>query len=509
MPESINTSASDKMYEFVRTDFRNLQLRELLHHSPYVLLGVSSSTEALLKKIEINTVFDLATSSVFDTASKLVNAGSDMHSVFSQHGIPTADLVREELTAGKRVTELQYLSIRVLVGIPETEVEQVQAILDVQTVRDLALYPPYRAAVQILDAVYFPENAAGFDPERPADLLPKTGEYPTERVQYTTLLMDEIKLGEDADIQNIAGPDFKPLDLTKLASGDAGFKKIAFGALLTFNQSWYSQGVTLGQLLHSTSLAPGESTRVVVIDWSRKSRAGETEIIDENDDLTNDTSHNRSINEVTQAVANEVQGGSSHSSTRSQSAQSGIAGGFELSAPFGGLFGGPSLSVGVTQSTASTSTSADSYSTSYGHREIGSSLMQNVNDRTHQHAHSSRSRRASVVKEVAQNEHEQVSTRVIANYNHMHALTIQYYEVVQVYRVEVSIVKADKVVFIPVELPDFQNDAIVRRFKNILSNAALTYEIREALRNLDVIEISPEKETHFTRIGHQLGPFYP
>ena len=72
-------------------------------------------------------------------------------------------------------------------------------------------------------------------------------------------------------------------------------------------------------------------------------------------------------------------------------------------------------------------------------------MMQNVNDRTHQHAHSSRSRRASVVKEVSQTEHEGVSTRVLANYNHMHSLNIQYYEVVQIYRVEVAIVKADKV----------------------------------------------------------------
>ena len=75
------------------------------------------------------------------------------------------------------------------------------------------------------------------------------------------------------------------------------------------NQSWYAQGVTLGQLLHSTSLAPGESTRVAVIDWSRKSRAGETEVISETDDLTNDATHNRSISEVTEAVANEAQSG--------------------------------------------------------------------------------------------------------------------------------------------------------------------------------------------------------
>ena len=47
-----------------------------------------------------------------------------------------------------------------------------------------------------------------------------------------------------------------------------------------------------------------------------------------------------------------------------------------------------------------------------------------------------RNRRASLVKEISETEHEQVSTRILANYNHMHALTVQYYEVIEVYRVE-------------------------------------------------------------------------
>lgn len=497
----------DDLTSVIRTEFRNLPLRELLHRETRVLLGVNEGTANALKTLDINTVFDLATSVVFDAATKLVTAGNNLKSLLYQYGSPTADMVRETEAAGKKIEELQFLPISLLQNIPESEVASITTQLDVQTVRDLAFYPPYRAALRLLNAIYFPENEEGFDPERPADLLPKSGEYPTERVQYTTLLMDEIQMGDGEAIVDIASPNFKPLDLAKLASGDAGFKKIAFGALLTFNQSWYAQGVTLGQLLHSTSLAPGESTRVAVIDWSRKSRAGETEIISETDDLANDTSHNRSISEVTQAVANEAQSGFSEVNSNSRSTQQGTSSAAELSAPLGGLFGGPSGSIGRTSSRATTNTQADSYSTSFGHRDIGSTMMQNVNDRTHQHAHSSRSRRASVVKEVSQTEHEGVSTRVLANYNHMHALTIQYYEVVQIYRVEVAIVKADKVVFIPVQLVDFNNDAMVRRFQNVLARAALTYAIREALQNLDVLEVSPERETHFTILGNRLSYF--
>lgn len=60
-----------------------------------------------------------------------------------------------------------------------------------------------------------------------------------------------------------------------------------------------------------------------------------------------------------------------------------------------------------------------------------------------------------MVKQVSQTEHESISTRILANYNYMHALTIQYYEVLQIYKTKASLAKVEKVVFIPVveELP--------------------------------------------------------
>lgn len=506
LPSQVNQNPYDRLLDHVRTDYRNMQIREIMHLSPRALLGINDEQAKLLQKLEIKTVFDLATSQIFDAATKLLKAGTDVHSVFTQHGAATSDLVRESYAAGKKVQELRFLPVHVIQSLPEEHADEVQRVLSVQTVRDLALYPPYVAAVKMLNAIYFPENEEYFDPERPADLLPKTGEYPTERVQYTTLLMDEIKMDDGEEILSITSPKFQPIDLARLKDGDSGFKKVAFGALLTINQSWYAQGVTLGQLLHSTALAPGESTRIAVIDWSRKSRAGQTETIGESDSLSNEMSHNRSISEVTQAVANEAQSGFSGSKSSSFSTEAGMSEAFEASAPLGGLLGGPSGSVGHTFSTASSQASSESYSTSFGHREIGSEMLQNVNDRTHQHAHSSRSRRASVVKEVSQTEHEEVSTRVIANYNHMHALTIQYYEVVQVYRVETSIVKADKVIFIPMKLIDFNDDSMVRRFQNVLIRHALSHEMREALHNLDVIEIAPYRETNYKVIdGFKFG----
>ncbi|MBK6539024.1 MAG: hypothetical protein IPG09_15070 [Ignavibacteria bacterium] len=208
-------------------------------------------------------------------------------------------------------------------------------------------------------------------------------------------------MDDGTDIIDVVSHSFKPINIKELARFDAGFKKVAFGALLTFNQSWYSQGVALGQLLHSTTLAPGESTRLAVIDWSRKSRAGETEVIEETEDLSNEQVHNRAISEVTQAVARESQEGFSSTNTRSTSSQRGTSSAMETGSFMGGLFGGLSGSMAESESSAESSSQAESYSSSYGNRELGSSMMQNVNDQTHQQAHSNRTRRASVVKEVS------------------------------------------------------------------------------------------------------------
>lgn len=479
----------------VRSAHRLTPLRELLHADPSVLLGVDAAAKDALLMLDVRSVFDLATSSAFDAAVKLSHVVGHPTSPLYQQGAATSDLIHDG-AAAVPVAELAGEPISVLQAVPPADAATIAAALDVSSVQEMADYPPYLAAIRLLDVAFFPENSPDHDPERPTDLIPSSGEYPTERVQYSSLLMDEITTADDQQI-NILDPAFKPLDLAALSAADRGFSRVAFGALLTFTQSWYAQGVTLGQLLHSTALAPGESTRIAVVDWSRRSRAGETESISEVDDLSQSTEHTRAINEVTNAVATEAQEGFSESNAKSSSTQVGVSAAMELSAPLGGLFGGPSGSMGTTASKASSSSHADSYSSSFGRREVGSSMLQNVNDRTHQNAHSSRSRRASVVKEVAQSEHESVSTRVIANYNHMHALTVQYYEVVQVYRIETAISRADKVVFVPVALPDFASPGIVRKFQSVLSRAALTMEMREALRNLDVIELSPVKETQF------------
>jgi hypothetical protein len=482
------------MNEKLKTEHMKLDPREALRSSADVLLGVSKEAADALKLVEIESVFDLATSRLFANASRLLKAGLDPKDTYYRFGAPPNDVVR--LAAdGRRVDELRFEGIEILEGLDVAKATAISKALDVKTVRDLALWPPYLAARQILNDAYFPEMDADFDPEAPADLLPKSGEYPTERVFYHTLVLDQVGTEPDKELEQ-AGP----IDIAPTVDQSFGFKKLGIGALLTISQSWYAQGVALGQLLHSTALAPGESTRIAMMDWSRRTKAGTTEIISEREQLDNETMHSRSLSEVTKAVANEAQEGFSSTTNTTTAQQKGKSTGSAtinadpINALTGGLFGDdPGVTTGgTTESESTVSTTGMTFTSSSGNRSLEASTTQKVMDRTQQHANSVRNRRASIVREVSQEEHQSVSTRVVTNYNHMHALSMQYYEVVQIYRVEVGISDVEKCIFIPMKLVDF-TQSMIDKYRLVLARSALDRNAYELLTTrYGVVEILPQ-----------------
>ncbi len=440
------------------------------------LVGVSADEATALKALGIESIFDLAASRVFATAKLLVEVSRDSRRAEARLGIVAADAVA--MPAGVPVDELADEPISILKGIPDAAA--LGAALDVSTVRELAQWPGYLAAKAILAAAYFPEEAQGYDPESPDDLLPRSGVYPTERVFYRKLVFDAV--GEADGAQALETAD--AIDLTAaLATTAGGFRRLATGALLTFSQSWFAQGLTLGQLLHSTSLAPGESTRIAMIDWSRRSSASASETIAEAEQLSNTQMHSRSISEVTRATAKEFQSGQSTSSVTSTTEQGGAALGFEL---------GP-VAFGGSASGSTTTTEAMSASSSFGSRDLAASYAQNINDRSQQNASSVRNRRASIVREVSQEEHEQISTRVVTNYNHMHALTVQYYEVVQAFRVTTLLEQSERCLFVPLKLLDFKDITVLERWREVLARAALNARVQRQLTvEYGVVEVIPQ-----------------
>ncbi|WP_437550829.1 hypothetical protein WME97_07945 [Sorangium sp. So ce367] len=456
--------------EHVKSTYANREPKEILSLPVEALLGASAGAATALESLGIHAVFDLALSSVFSNACKLVRASETGTSVFGQYDRVPADVVDRNVDLTDW-DSLEAAPIQVLSGIDEENGPTLSQALDVVTVRDLSLWPPYRAARAIFDAVYNPEGVPGFDPSAPDDLIPKTGEYPTDRVFYTTIVIDTV--GEDRGLKSLE--EQGQLDILSAVTGSAGFTKPALGALLTYAQSWYTKGVALGHLLHSVALAPGESTKITILDWTRQTRSGVTESISESEALANTMTHNRAIGEVTSAVASESQSGFSKLNANSTSEQSGWSAGGAVAGAAQGIIGG--IGGGYSQGRASNTTSATSFSSSQGRRELSASMAQHIVDTTHQAASSARNRRASLVREVTQTESEKATTRTVTNYNHMHALSINYYEVVQIYRVAVQLREVQKCLFVPLKLIDFSDPQLIERFRYTIAAAALIPEI--------------------------------
>ena len=358
---------------------------------------------------------------------------------------------------------------------------EVASVLGATTVRDLALWPPYLAARQILTEAFFPDRQPGADPDAPADLLPSTGTHPTERVFYRRLLIDT----SPSDTAGLAPIESAAaIDVVPGLMDPRGFDRLATGALLTFSQSWFSQGLTLGQLLHSTCLAPGESTRMAVVDWNRRTRAATTEDIAETEELSNVQTHNRALSEVTTATAREVQQGQSQIRAASTTSEAGLGLGLDI---------GP---LGLSASSATTTTAVMTSTSSFGVRDVAAEFAQDINDRTQQHASAARNRRASIVREVSQEEHETISTRVVTNYNHMHALTVQYYEVVQAFRVTTEIARVERCLFVPFKLFDFSRPGVIEQWRDQLARAALTASIARLLAEFGTVRVTSQRPWH-------------
>jgi hypothetical protein len=285
-----------------------------------------------------------------------------------------------------------------------------------------------------------------------------------ERVEYPSTL------GETAI--RMRGDD--PLDVTDTAES-TGFDDPAVGGVLQFSQKWVPQGLSLGQLLHSTTLAPGESTRVAVIDWSRRDRGERREAERQASETEAGLVQNRSISEVQSGVTNEVKRGSSMVDTDSRSWQVGGSLG-------GGAAGkGKSVSAGISGGLSESHTRTDTATYSEGRRNVHTEMTQKISNATQQHASSSRTRRATVVRETEQAESEEVRTRIITNHNHMHALSVHYYEVVQIFRVEITPEKAEPVLFVPFEPLDFTDRSLVLKHRQALREAALDRTTRRLI----------------------------
>jgi murein DD-endopeptidase MepM/ murein hydrolase activator NlpD len=219
---------------------------------------------------------------------------------------------------------------------------------------------------------------------------------------------------------------------------------IAHGHLLHFKQEWFHDGYSIGDLLYSLPLAPGQKKQIVVFDWDRKESAANVQQLDYQESLYNSLSRDRDVNEVARATLNENIRGSSEASSWGVGGGLGIGAIIPIEVPIGALLG-----VGGGFGKGSSSASQDAS------RTTTASSQQQISDRTVQAANSVRSQRSTVIQTVSQGERFQVSAESVANYNHCHAMTIQYFEVLRHFEARTRLADVQECLFVPLKMSPF------------------------------------------------------
>lgn len=272
---------------------------------------------------------------------------------------------------------------------------------------------------------------------------------------------------------------------------------VAHGHLLHFKQEWLPDGYSIGDILYSLPLAPGQKKQIAVLDWERRESAANSQQLDYEETLNNTLVRDRDINEVINATLNENIKASSNATTAGFGA--GI-GGAVMGVFNGGTFGGL---LGISGGKSSSGSSANQNS----HRDSTASSMQSISDRTTQAASMIRSQRSTVIQTVSQGEKVQATAESVANYNHCHAITIQYFEVLRHFNIQTRLADVQECLFVPLQITPFDLEKCIR-WRSTLEKRLFR---RQLLKAFDaVVRILHEKENdenYYDSIGYPRNNF--
>lgn len=223
---------------------------------------------------------------------------------------------------------------------------------------------------------------------------------------------------------------------------------VAHGHLLHFKQTWRADGYSMGDLLYSLPLAPCQKKEIAVIDWERQETAAREELLEEEETLSSLLSRDRDVAEIVASSLDQGQRGGS--STTVWGAGGGAGAGF-IGSGFG-IFAGAAGGGGGASSTAWSDSS----------RSLSASSLQQIRDQTIQAASAIRDQRATVVQTSSQGETMTVETEVVANHNHCHAITVEYFEVLRHFQLTHELVDVQECLLIPLLMTYFDEDKALR-----------------------------------------------
>jgi Skp family chaperone for outer membrane proteins len=258
---------------------------------------------------------------------------------------------------------------------------------------------------------------------------------------------------------------------------------LGLGYVVHMAQQWQPEGLSLGDLVYSLPLAPGEQQRVAVFEQRQTLSTAELETLDFDEQQRASQVSDSSTDAVFRSAFAEHVRGSSSFTTSAESSSWGVAGGI------GAAIGPVLLGIGAGGGGGSSSSTGQSSNSLDGSRDYLSTATS--------HAHSSIERQASARRHAQRtgmrlataSDVESVTTRVITNNNRIHALTMQYWEVLRHFSLTTAVDGVTLVCFVPLEIvrfmPPFVSYTLVE--EEVSTRFGLLYRYGPLLKHADVL----------------------
>jgi hypothetical protein len=269
-------------------------------------------------------------------------------------------------------------------------------------------------------------------------------------------------------------------------NGDA----LEIGQVLSFKQTWWPLGHSIGRIIYSLALAPCESVDIAVIDWSRSDEAVRRDRITSKENLAHVQRRDRTIDDIVDATLNESQGGWSLQAGMGMAQRGSVDATIPIEAVNLSLSAGHGITTGFGVGTAE----------SWGNRDLTASSLQDLHDTVVQNTGVMRQLNGTVVVQSSQQERNYLETRTVTNHNHCHALSIEYHEVLQHLRVETRYESRRWAVLIPYKLLAF-DWRLALRYRTILQAVLLDSSLAECF---DAIV-----RLHFCASAYDIGKHKP
>ena len=457
---------------------------------PLELLGTDRAKG--LRRMGFRSLRDVTDSTLLRTARLLA--------AVAQGSIPPPQLdglVQEEFV-GRDAAQALSWPVTALREVGENEVRTLAAI-GVKTIGDVA-----QLAREADEAIMAALEGNGFRerPSAPAQLLPGMIGSVASSIRFTTFIRDvelrklHFKIDKDCLVPlPISSNPKNPSSLADIFTKQK-CPVVHLGYMCDHRQRWINLGTHLGEVVHSLSLAPGESRNIAFVNWRRRQATALEERTTSGERVTAVFAQNRALEEITSAVAREHQSGqtqteantaaTSASLVGASAAMAGLAGGV-TGAVIGGLIGSVVPAAGTAigavaggavgaavGGAAGVAAGGLVYSGSQalgmieadteGDREIVAEVQQRISLSTSQTASAVRSFWSTAVVEDTQSERVEATTSNITNYNHMHALNLEYYEVLQHYLARIDLERVQPILFLPFTFFDFTDFRFIRDY---------------------------------------------